>query len=980
MSSGKRTKSGRDAEKLTKPSSKAVSDLLHAIKENIEKLVEDVLQWSKQQKIRVPFVGLPKVGSPEREKLRFAVMPPTNVTVVGSMLLETMVSPANVDISVGIPKELLEERDEVNYRYFLKRAFYLAKLAECLQKMPELQGAVFGWKSYRGHVLKPLLIVKPKNCDMELCIHASLPSGFFKTHRFSPSKNLVRRGAFLGSEDAQQPKRSLELEGTAEPPTPVYNSLLQSEMTMVSHLKLIHTECKKYPALRDAIKLGKAWAQQRGYPSHNFHFSGFQFTMFCIFLAKNGRISTDMSDMQIFKAVMSLLSETDWTKPIFMAQLDTPHPEDFASSVYSTAFAACLVEPIMGMNILFDWTAEVAIEVTHDAQQALYCLNQPSPDFNSLFLLPDSTVARYDAYYRVSDFTWMPDVQANIQHYLGQFVPEIARVKMISKKLAYGLNSRAKHIFVHSTASPSVSLNSMLASPVDSIGIGLIFNRDECQRIVELGPLADNVEGVKQFRHFWQERSELRRFQDGSIREAVAWDKMRECRHHVCPDIVDFVISKHFQTDSMSCVDMALDFAWSSNAVFAPLQDALQHFTKTMRSIASLPLSISRCETISTTGRLTCIAPPEAIEDNDLFPNKGTLPPQRAVVELLVYLEGSTRWPDEFYGLKYAKQAFAVQICRHLSDHFGLQCSMSSEFFDVLSGGFVFRCYIHHESEVQLMAFHGLDTRIVERRNEQMPKHARMIGALALGDSVFAPTCRLFKKWLASQMYFGQVGEELCELLCAYVFLRDSPPNSVVTGFAAVLTLLMRHTWDRAPLLVDFERTDSKSWEKAEMAYSDASDRPALWIAPSYETDGSVCIWSTMSKLTVQELGHLQQLAGATLNLLGNDEQDMCIMFRPSPSRFNLIITLADLERPTKRIAAVITNGSSEARFLRALPGFDAYELLIADLEKSLPEATFYRGDEFIGVAVDETLDKDYTASVIRKIGGDLISAVTISK
>jgi U3 small nucleolar RNA-associated protein 22 len=574
----------------------------------------------------------------------------------------------------------------------------------------------------------------------------------------------------------------------------------------------------------------------------------------------------------------------------------------------------------------------------------------------------------------------MPDVQANLQHYLGQFVPEIARVKMVSKKLTYGLNSRAKHIFVHSTASSPVHLNSTLTSSVNAIRIGLIFNRDECQRIVELGPLADNVEEVKQFRHFWQDRSELRRFQDGSIREAVAWDKMRECRHHVCPDIINFIMSKHFHVDSVSCVDMALDFAWTSNAAFNPLQDALQHFTRTMRSIASLPLSISRCETISTTGRLTCIAPPEIIEDNDMFPNKGTLPPQRSVVELLVYLEGSTRWPDEFYGLKYAKQAFAIQICRHLSDHFGLQCSMSSDFFDVLSGGFVFRCYIHHESEVRLMAFHGLDNQIVERRNEQMPKHARMIGALALGDSVFAPTCRLFKKWLASQMYLSQMGEELCELLCAYVFLRDLPPNSVVTGFAAVLTLLIRHTWEKTPLLVDFERADSKSWEKAEAAYADASDRPALWVAPSYETDGSVCIWSQVAKINVQELGHLQQLAGATLNLLDNDEQDMSIMFRPSPSRFDLVITLTDLDRPTKRISAVINNGSSEARFLRVLPGFDVHELLIADLERVLPEATFYRGSEYIGVNVDGTLDKDYTVSIIRKIGGDLISAATISK
>eukprot|EP00466_Bigelowiella_natans_P001797 jgi/Bigna1/78753/fgenesh1_pg.57_\ len=45
---------------------------------------------------------------------------------------------------------------------------------------------------------------------------------------------------------------------------------------------------------------------------------------------------------------------------------------------------------------------------------------------------------------------------------------------------------------------------------------------------IELGPAANDKEAAKQFRAFWGDRSELRRFKDGRINEAVVWDDDEE--------------------------------------------------------------------------------------------------------------------------------------------------------------------------------------------------------------------------------------------------------------------------------------------------------------------------------------------------------------------------------------------------------------------------------------------------------------------
>ena len=62
--------------------------------------------------------------------------------------------------------------------------------------------------------------------------------------------------------------------------------------------------------------------------------------------------------------------------------------------------------------------------------------------------------------------------------------------------------------------------------------------------LVEHGPIMSEGEQCDAFRKLWQSRSELRRFKDGAVREAVVWS----CeRHRIIEDAVAHLMTIHYQ-------------------------------------------------------------------------------------------------------------------------------------------------------------------------------------------------------------------------------------------------------------------------------------------------------------------------------------------------------------------------------------------------------------------------------------------------
>jgi U3 small nucleolar RNA-associated protein 22 len=114
----------------------------------------------KSHKITVPFPD-PKPDKNAAYKLAYAK--PSTVNVVGSYVLKTMVRSDNalaVDMVVVMPTSIFQEKDYLNYRYFYKRAYYLACVAAGLQDAVRDE-FVLSFDYLNENDLHPILIVKP---------------------------------------------------------------------------------------------------------------------------------------------------------------------------------------------------------------------------------------------------------------------------------------------------------------------------------------------------------------------------------------------------------------------------------------------------------------------------------------------------------------------------------------------------------------------------------------------------------------------------------------------------------------------------------------------------------------------------------------------------------------------------------------------------------------------------------------------------
>lgn len=655
------------------------------------------------------------------------------------------------------------------------------------------------------------------------------------------------------------------------------------------------------------------------------------------------------------------------------------------------------------MNILFDWTAEVAAEVKRAAQITLAKLPEGGFDLDSLFLRPEEKMCRFDVYFYVSDFCWALDPTANFKHYADQHNPEVARMKMIAKRLRFALSSRATQITVR-VPMPGCSQAALQYDPqVVKVEVGVELDREEGLRLVDLGPTDHVCEEGKRFSQFWGDQAELRRFKDGSVRMALSWEALKNSPHLIVPRIVDFVFDHHFARSKVFSNTASLDFVSGINAPSVPVMSAFQKLSKNLRSLHGLPLSITRCECIGPTACYTSCIPQRALDGGFIPPNNGYLPEFTPVSKVLLYFEGSSRWPEEYYGVSYAKQAFAAQICKQLTEDYNLQSSVTLSFFDVFIEGYVFRCYIYYQDEAKLMQAHGLDPEEIVYHFEDLPRHTRQISVVANSNALFGPACRLFKRWVSAHMYSLQIPEELLELIAAKVFLsKDTPPGSVVAGFSRILNLFASYRWEDHPFFVSFDDDDvvpKEGWSfgSANEAFKKEQLPPLLWVTTSQQAGCSA--WSKKCTLSKSDLFHLQQLARAALSLLNSrSSEGVELLFCSSLQRFDMVLHLDPAANNKKHLqldarnektgkedynkytAKIINTEAASCRFLRALPGFDPIDCLIKDLATPFPQARlyydFYGGDR-IGI-VAKGFDTQALAQEIKNFSGDIVQSIEI--
>lgn len=355
-------------------------------------------------KITIPFSN-PK---PARDvKYRFQYLPPQKINVVGGFSLKTAIKRPDgnsIDLTVLMPTGLVQDKDYLNYRYFHKRSFYLAYLAQKLQSAATSQNLPFvlTYKYLNDDPLRPVLRVSsaPGKGDYHFAstksviyISVSLPDSVFDPKKLALDRNAIR---------VQLPKSS---DPSLLPPTVLYNSAILADITVSPYLKFIHAAASECPAFRDACKLGRLWLYQRGFASSAAKggFGHFEWSMLMAILLQGGSpqgtrvLLQGYSSYQLFKATLQFVQSNDLT----MGRLNFSQSSSKYELTDINSGVPIVLDRDYKLNILFNmstWsynylreeaaiTCDLLSDVVKDRFDSIFLKNTTCPElrFDSFF-------------------------------------------------------------------------------------------------------------------------------------------------------------------------------------------------------------------------------------------------------------------------------------------------------------------------------------------------------------------------------------------------------------------------------------------------------------------------------------------------------------------------------------------------------------------------------------------------------------------
>ncbi|KAJ2824323.1 U3 snoRNP protein, partial [Coemansia furcata] len=279
----------------------------------------------------IPFPDpAPAVGMP----IAFAFKAPKVVNVVGSYGLGTATrghGGFNVDVVVQMPAELFQERDYLNFRYFYKRAFYVAVLLIGLQQsaLGEVFDVEFG--RLRGDARLPMVVLRAKagvkhlgKGGWSIRILPSIAHDTLPLKRLSPERNYVRPSYISGAETAAEGDESLL------PATPQYSAAILSDALVVTHMKYLFETAEMCAEFPRAAALLRVWVGQRAAAAGrqvgaqvlagSQRLNGFVLTMVLAWLLRSAqsggsggpKLSGAMNAYQLFKGAVEFLAVHDF--------------------------------------------------------------------------------------------------------------------------------------------------------------------------------------------------------------------------------------------------------------------------------------------------------------------------------------------------------------------------------------------------------------------------------------------------------------------------------------------------------------------------------------------------------------------------------------------------------------------------------------------------------------------------------------------
>ncbi|XP_067056195.1 nucleolar protein 6-like [Acropora muricata] len=940
---------------------------------------------------------LPTPAAPVKGK--FCFRKPTSVKVVGSYLLGTVTKPdLNVDISVQMPKECFHSKDFLNLRYHHKRALYLAVLASHLKQSSFIENVKF--IHMNGEVLRPILLLKPKGLKVGkkfvIKLHPCLSEDTFKLQRCAPNMNNIEQDWFMG-EAAKEDDSS-----DSSQPTPHYNASILSDMFLEQHLHHLYKCLQDFSGMKDAVALIKVWLHQRELDKGPGCCSGFLVSMFISHLLAVRKVNKHMSSYQILRIFLQFLGSTDLTKEgIIMSNEDSSVPlkEEFHS-----AYDVVFVDPSGYLNLCAGMTVAQYRRLQHEARLAMEYLDSAHLDgFEILFMKPVPFVQTFDHFLLIPNMSALEvicqrkDFMIHLRDHPGDWTPVVA--DWLLHLLTKGLGKRVEMLCYKpqelcqwpvNKAPPSASRSSLM--------LGLMLNAEHFDAVIDTGPSADKPE-AKAFREFWGEKSELRRFHDSSILEAVVWPcKNIAERRVVCERIIKHLVQRHggLKPDCLTFVATQLDgvlhTAGSSDsgtqAGDEKTQKILQVYDSLCKEIRALdlPLSVSAIQGVSPVFRGAEVFPPNpcfknskikpSADDSEL-PNNVLIPSEIRntawcpAFQVMLQFETSGKWPNELTAVQHVKAAFHIKLAELLRTKCSLVTVASPKHIDVQKEGFVFSIKIMHHGELTLLKKMVKEKKTgdeekakeLEKEIVHLPLLASFLHGIKQKFIGFSGTVRLSKRWISAQLLSDHVTEECVELLVTYLFLSPAPftpPRSPLVGFLRFLNLLSSTDWQKTPIIVNFnDDITAEDYQEITSTFTkNRAELPALFIATPKD---KFSLW-TKEKPSKQILSRLSLLARESQSILQRQVETCALqptdfkqIFRPPLDHYDVIIHLhrhllsrgvqaLDCCKPVKELAS----SSRPSPFLPVV-NFDPAALYLKELKEAFADVALFFHDVYGG-------------------------------
>lgn len=420
--------------------------------------------------------------------------------------------------------------------------------------------------------------------------------------------------------------------------------------------------------------------------------------------------------------------------------------------------------------------------------------------------------------------------QSSIHATLDSGSPQNALLSSLTSIIRRGLGNRSRAVTVLHPSSTSRPTSQAHPSTPDVIFIGIIHNPQHAFHLVDHGPAADDQDQValEEFRDFWGDKSELRRFKDGRIVESVVWEvTTADEMAHVPSMIVRHLLKRHFnigegdvetwQTsfDSVLRLPPSISQEYLTSKIPTGFKAALASFDGLVKAIKKLdddlPLAILNISPTSEFLRYTSIFSPAPLP-RTLAASRPENAWYLAPMDIIIEFEKSSKWPDDLKAIQTIKLAFFERLASALMQSVdGLKANVVvndgvhiSEILDkacleiITPEGWAFSAHIWHDREVNLLDriisgnsnlphivvknktnkksaeyFEALVAKEVYlRRFIHAPRHHRAIAALYHHYSAFSGTVRLVKRWLASHWLLqSHISEEVVEIICASFFV-----------------------------------------------------------------------------------------------------------------------------------------------------------------------------------------------------------------